>query len=186
MKREAFILLIGASLAGSTDLEGQRRGKRDRHVDERVERLEPVHAPGRVVARPVYRSAPHGGRRASRVVYTSRRGYGGEVGWIRTDWRRAIRLRPIPLSRHRDFLNRGELNGMLGRRTVERIRDAGRSAGFRGAMRGHWVVQRGFGDLLVVTMGGSDVAELVDFNRDGIVDEMYVVGPVGHRRVGWR
>jgi len=182
MKREAFILLIGASLTGSTDLEAQRGQNRDRNNDERVERLEPVHAPGRVVARPVYRSAPQRGHRSARVVYSTRRSYGGHAAWVRVEWGRRVRFRPIAVHGSRSFLNRGELKAMLGRRTVERIQDAGRSVGFRGPMRGHWVAQRRGGDLLVVTMGQSDVAELVDFNRDGIVDEMHVVGTRGYRQ----
>ena len=181
MKREAFILLIGASLTGSADLEAQRGQNRDRDRDQRVERLEPVHAPGRVVARPVYRSTPQRGHRSARVVYSTRRGYGGYARWVRVDWGRAVRFRPIAVHRNRSFLNRGELKAMLGRRTVRRLQDAGFSAGFRGAMRGHWVAQRRGGDLLVVTMGRSDIAELADFNRDGIVDEMHVVGTRGYR-----
>jgi hypothetical protein len=102
------------------------------------------------------------------------------------DWGYAVRLRPYARGGHPAFLNPGELRDLLGRRTIRDIRDAGRSVGFRGALRGHWVHGR-HETVLVVTMGGSDAAEFVDFNRDGFVDEAWVVSPRGYRPVtlGW-
>lgn len=192
MKREALVLMIGSLLLGTGDAEAQRNDRnrdRNRDRDGRVERLEPVHAPGRVVAQPVYRPARHHRGSRSRVVYSSRRhrpSYVAHGSWVTTDWGRVVRFRPIVRPRHRAFLNRGELNELLGRHTVRHIRDAGRSVGLRGEIRGHWVTRR-YDTILVVSMGGSDVAELIDFNGDGFVDEAYVISPRGYRAaaIGW-
>ena len=190
MKRLALVTMIGSLLLGTGELEAQRgdRGK-NRDRNGRVERLEPVHAPGRVVDRRAYRPAPphRGGR--TRVVYRSgrpRTGYDAYGAWIRFDWARAVYFRPIVEPRRRAFLNQGELKALLGHRVVRQIRNAGRSVGMRGPMRGHWVYDR-YDTILVVTMGGNDVAELVDYNGDGFVDETYLIGRRGYRPVvlGW-
>ena len=189
MKREALVLMIGSLLLGTGEADAQRNDRRgDRDRNGRVERLEPVHAPGRVVARPAYRTNTHH-RGGSRVVYSSRRhrsAYTAGYGWVRADWRRAVRFRPIVQPRNRAFLNKRELNELIGRRVMRDIRDAGRAAGLRGKMRGHLVYHR-YDTILVVTMGGNDVAELVDFNGDGFVDEAWVIGHRGYRpaALGW-
>ncbi len=191
MRREALVLLIGASLVGGADLEAQRRGdRRDRDRDDRgrVERLEPVRAPGRVVARPVVWAGPDH-RGSARVVYStrgSRRAYARHHGWVRVDWGRAVRFRPLAAP-GRAFLNRRELRVLLGPRAVHRLQDAGFAAGLRGPLRGHWLLDRRAGHVLVVTMGGSDVAELIDHDRDGFVDEAWLVTRGRYRpaALGW-
>ncbi len=197
MKRELITLLIGASFFAS-DVEAQRNrdqvnagGDRNGRND-RVEQLEPIRASGRIAPRHVYR----GGRydRRTRVVYSSRSWYRtprarnswGRNAWIRADWGR-IRMRPFVLRHDRAFLNKRELREVLGRRTVDMLRDSGRRAGLRGTMRGHWVEQRGQGRILVVTIDRVDVAEFVDFDRDGFVDDVFLISTRGNRRAtyGW-
>lgn len=106
--------------------------------------------------------------------------------WIRADWGR-IRMQPL---RHRGpnvVLDKSDLRHLLGRETVNRVRNAGRRVGLRGAMRGRWVGGRGRGQVLVVTMGGADVAEFADFDRDGFIDDVFLIGEGRGRRVthGW-
>lgn len=179
MKRELLTVLIGASLVMATDAAAQRArnrgGERERERGGRVEKLEPVRAPGRVIARPVYRTPPVD--RRTRVVYSSgmRRPVIGRAHiWLRTDWGR-FRVSFARMPHGRAFLNQGELRRLIGPDTLERIRASGRHAGLRGSLRGHWEVEPRRGDVLVVTMEGFDVAELVDFNRDGFVDEVFLI-----------
>jgi hypothetical protein len=203
MKRKWIAVLVGASLLAATDAEAQRgrvreSDERNREaVASRVERLAPVRAPGRVVATPAPRARPHRPGRVDgraygerRVVYRSgpyrprahRRG-----AWIRVDWRDGVYFRAAPLRWHRAYLDHGDLRRLLGRRAVRDIREAGFSMGLRGALRGHWIHQPGVGTLLVVTMGGTDVAELVDYDRDGFIDDVFLIGPHprGGVAIGW-
>ncbi|KPJ83025.1 MAG: hypothetical protein AMS19_05855 [Gemmatimonas sp. SG8_23] len=196
MRREWILILAGASMLAATEVEAQRHRDRERDEGnrERVERLEPVRAPGRVVAPPVRRPTypahvdrRHDGHR--RVVYSSRGHRPRHRGnaWVRVDWTPRLHVRPVLVVRPGAVLSQGELRRMLGKRAVRDIRDAGFSMGLRGRLRGHWVHQRGFGIILVVTMGGSDVAEFVDYDRDGFLDEAYLVGPRvrGGVAIGW-
>jgi hypothetical protein len=193
MKRKWTAVLIGASLLATTDVEAQRgRGREsddrmERDRAGRVERLEPIRAPGRVVATPaprVYSNAPAraqyrpAGNR--RVVYRGgayRARHPARGAWVRVEWGHRVHVRAFRIPRHRAFLDQGDLRRLLGRRAVRDIRDAGFAMGLRGGLRGHWVIQRGVGALLVVTMGGTDVAELVDYDRDGFVDDVFLIGP---------
>ncbi len=200
MKRGLFTLLIGATLMTAADVEAQRGRNRDRGNEvnrdrNRVERLEPVRARGRVVprvhraSRPAQAGRPsHRFNRGSRVVYSTRARYPSYTRghrWARVDWGR-VRLRTVFVTHDRGYLNKRDLRDLLGKRTVDRIKNAGRRAGLRGSMRGFWVAQRGYGEVLVVTMGGVDVAELADFNRDGFIDEVFLVGPSGRwMTYGW-
>ena len=77
-------------------------------------------------------------------------------------------------------IGQGALRDMLGAATFHRIRERGRRAGLRGALRGHWLESRRLGAVLTLTMGGREVAELHDFDRDGLVDEVWL------RDIGWR
>ena len=83
-------------------------------------------------------------------------------------------------------MNQHQLRDMLGRRALDRVHDAGRRAGLRGALSGHWENTRGRGEILVVSMGRVEVAEFVDFNGDGFVDEMFLVGNGRGRRIATR
>ncbi len=42
----------------------------------------------------------------------------------------------------------------------------------RGPVRGHWARGRWAGTVLVLTMRGGEVARLVDYDRDGLVDDL--------------
>jgi hypothetical protein len=190
MKRELLSVLIGASILLPADAMAQRNRTSDRNRNERdrTERVQPapvrngrvqpapVRANGRI-AYPV-RSPRHAAASRTRVVYTNRgvsARYSNRGGiWIQADWGRRIPVRPIFRGR-RDELNQGELRDILGKRTVDRVKDAGRHAGLRGGLRGHWVNAHEDGLILVVTMDRVDVAEFVDFDRDGFIDDAFVI-----------
>ena len=75
--------------------------------------------------------------------------------------------------RVRESLTRGELNRILGSRTVNDIARHGRAMGARGAMRGQWYEAGGRSAVLEVTLGGFPVAEAWDHGGDGYVDRVY-------------
>lgn len=190
MKHKTMMLLVGATLLMAADAEAQRArgqggsGRVER--DGRVERLEPVRAPGRIAPRRVVRSHRYGPASRSRVVYTSRNRFESR-GWYRVPVRD---FRRVYFRSHRSgasFLSQGDLRRLIGARGVDLVRDAGRRAGLRGSLRGHWVHERGRRSTLVVTMNRVDIAEFVDFDGDGYVDDLFLVGPAGDRRVtrGW-
>lgn len=171
MKRELMCALVGASFLIPANTEAQRG--RDR--GPRVHQPAPVVVSGRLS-----RCSPPSGARAfdcrSRVVYTSGTRWAprrANAAWIRADWGR-VRFAPIRY-RHDRFLNQGELRALVGQHTVTRIRKEGRSAGLRGALSGEWIRASRAGRVLVVTMDRVDVAELVDFDFDGIVDDVYLI-----------
>lgn len=180
MKRELMSALIGASILVPKDMEAQRG--RDR--GPRVQQPAPAVVSGRL-----NRCRPPSGARAfdcrSRVVYTSGTRWAPRrvnAAWIRADWGR-VRFAPVRYRRDR-FLNQGELTRLVGPHTISRIRKEGRRSGLRGPLHGEWIRAPRSGRVLVVTMDRVDVAELVDFDRDGIVDDVYLIGPGGDRRVG--
>ncbi|MHB1192702.1 MAG: hypothetical protein ACYC6F_06610 [Longimicrobiales bacterium] len=74
--------------------------------------------------------------------------------------------------RVRGSLNRGELNRILGNRTVNDIARNGRAMGARGAMRGQWYGAGRGSAVLEVTLGGFPVAEAWDYGGDGYVDRV--------------
>jgi hypothetical protein len=86
----------------------------------------------------------------------------------------------------RGVLNQRQLRDVLGRRTVDRVRNEGRRLGLRGALRGRWHQAFRFGDVLVVTMGGVEVAEFADYDGDGFIDEVLVPRRVRGRRIASR
>jgi len=95
----------------------------------------------------------------------------------------------IPLRHYaaNGVLNKGRLRDVLGRRTVDRVRDVGRRAGLRGSLRGYWRSDRYGGATLLITMGRVEVAEFVDVDRNGVVDEIYLIrGDRGLGRVSRR
>ena len=70
-------------------------------------------------------------------------------------------------------LSRNELTDLLGRRSYDRFDEHRRRSGFSGSLLGNWTVtQRGYG--LQLLAGGRPLALLVDGNRDGRVDEIYL------------
>lgn len=187
MKRKVMMVLLGASFFAPIDAEAQRARSRDHRPSQPAR----VTVSGRLVGC----RAPAGARSfdcRSRVVYSSysgsrrSRAYRSNRLRVRADWGR---VRMIPL-RHRarnGVLNQGRLRDVLGRRTVDRVRNAGRRAGLHGSLRGYWESDRYGGAILVITMGRVEVAEFVDFNRDGVVDEIFLIrSDYGLRRVSRR
>ncbi len=61
---------------------------------------------------------------------------------------------------------------MVGAATVRRVRDVGRRAGLRGSLRGRWAENRRSGAVLTLSMRGQEVARFLDYDRDGLVDEV--------------
>lgn len=190
MKRELMSVLLGAAMLVPVDAEAQRGRGRGNDDAPRVQRLEPVKRGGRIAPRAA-RARPYTTR--SRVVYRSREGYpragrGTRVygayrdGWVRVrlDWGRAPRF-PARVRLHA-HINPGELRHVLGHRTVNRIRRAGRRLGLRGAPRGHWVETRRDGLVLIVSMDGVDLAEFIDHDRDGFIDDSFFLSHDHGRR----
>lgn len=182
MKRDLVLALVGLVMVLPVDAEAQRRdrnGDRARDRGDRVERLEPVRAPGRV-----YRTRPRYRDVRTRVVYSSHSRHPrysvGHV-WLRAD------LGPVRFRRgfygRRVVLEQRELRDLLGRHAVKRVREAARWAGIRGPMRGRWLGPRGGSRVLVVTVDGFEVAEFADIDRDGFVDQVYLIGERRPRRV---
>lgn len=191
MKREMMSVLVGAVLLVPAEADAQRARHRGPDRGPRVAQPAPVTASGRLARC----RAPAHARSfdcRSRVVYSSHAGHRAVLVMrpyrdarirIRADWVRA----PVRFSLGVRFdrgLNPGELRRMLGHRTVDRIRHAGRRAGLRGAPRGHWVDSRVHGLVLVVTMDRVDVAEFIDSDRDGFFDDSFLFRH-DRRWVGW-
>lgn len=195
MKRELMSALLGAAMLLPAGAEAQRGRGRGNDDPPRVQRLEPVTRSGRIAPR-VVRTRPYTTR--SRVVYRSRDGYARSArgtrvygayrdGWIRVglDWGRAPRF-PTRVRLH-THINPGELRHVLGHRTVNRIRRAGRRMGLRGAPLGHWVDTWRDGLVLIVSMDGVDVAEFIDYDRDGFIDDSFFLShDHGRRLIGRR
>ena len=153
-------------------------GDRARERDQNVQQLEPVRAPGRV-----YRVRPRHRDVRSRVVYTSRGHRAGfSVGnvWLRADFGE-VRFRRGFYGR-RVVLQTDDLRDLLGRHAVRRVKNAANRAGIYGPMRGRWVGQPRGVRVLVVTVDGFEVAEFSDYDRDGFVDQVFVIGVRRPRR----
>ncbi|MDE3003554.1 MAG: hypothetical protein OXU38_09905 [Gemmatimonadota bacterium] len=181
MRREVLLALMGLVMVLPVDAEAQSRGRsgdRARERDQHVQQLEPVRAPGRV-----YRVRPRHRDVRSRVVYTSRGHRAGfSVGnvWLRADFGE-VRFRRGFYGR-RVVLQTDDLRDLLGRHTVRRVKNAANRAGIYGPMRGRWVGQPGGVRVLVVTVAGFEVAEFSDYDRDGFVDQVFVIGDRRPRR----
>ena len=187
MKRTLAVALLGAALTIPMEAEAQRVRPRGDNV--RVERQ--VDRPARAVPRARRPAAiPGTGRLAAcqaprngrayvcaphrRVVYRSssylRSGRNRYV-WADARWARVTMRLPVRRARFRE-IRQNRLRDLIGTRAVNRIRAHGRAAGLRGGLRGHWLDTRRFDDILVLTMGGREVARLVDYDRDGFVDDV--------------
>jgi hypothetical protein len=180
MKRIFGLVLIGASVLIPANAQAQRRGVPDapsaRHyAGASSARLAGCRAPAagrsyvcRSDARPrvVYRYSG----RTRRPIVRSRVG---------RDWG-VIRMYPV---RHRGrggMIRQAALRQVLGAATFHRIHERGRRAGLRGPLRGHWREGPRLGAVLTLTMGGQQIAQLHDFDRDGLADEVWF------RDIGWR
>jgi hypothetical protein len=104
-----------------------------------------------------------------------------DLGWYEVAWR------PAPVVVHagrphwvRESLNRGELNRVLGSRTVSDIARHGRTLGARGTMRGQWYQAGRRSAVLEVTVGGVLVGEFVDLGADGVIDRFYLAPVPGY------
>jgi len=184
MKRQLMMVLLGAAFLAPIDAEAQRAQSRG----QRASRPAPIAASGRL-ARCL---APAGAQRfdcRSRVVYSSgsrRSGsYRASRLRVRANWGR-VRMLPLGHRTRDRVLNKSRLRDVLGRRTVDRVRNAGRRSGLRGSLRGYWQNDRRGGTTLVVTMGRVEFAEFVDFNRDGRVDEIFLIRNDRGRRTARR
>jgi hypothetical protein len=184
MKRTLMLVLMGTAFLVPIDAEAQRTRNRNRGGVRQA----PVASSGRLAnCRTPARGQAFDCR--SRVVYSSYDRYdnrrwnaGRRDGlWIRADWR-GVRLFASGRHARRAVLNQGRLRDVLGRRTVERLRDVGHDAGLRGRLAGRWENARGRGSVLIVTMGRVEIAEFIDFDRDGYVDEMFLARGTNRRR----
>lgn len=192
MKRELLSVLIGAALIVPVDVEAQRGRK---HVPERGPRVAgtaPAAASGRLARCPAPAHArSFECRPANRVVYSSRAGYRPATVYrpyrdarirVRLDWGRS-RLHFSTRPHMARAVGPAQLRRILGPQTVNRVRRAGRRLGLRGAPRGHWLESWRHGLVLVVTMDRVDIAEFVDYDRDGFVDDAFFLRHDGRRWV---
>lgn len=186
MNRKLGMALIGASFLIPIDADAQRvrpnNRPANRYVAPATARLANCRVPSRgraYVCQPqrrdnvVYRYSGNAGRRARRA-------------WIAPAWGRTS----IFLTRRdvrRDEFGQGRLRDLIGPATVRRVRDHGRRAGLRGPVRGHWLHRRHAEPTLVLTMRRQEVARLVDYDRDGFIDEFLVRNFRGSRSLayGW-
>jgi hypothetical protein len=166
MKRILSAALLGASILIPAEATAQR-------VRVVVDHPRAVPVTGRLAE---CRAPSHGRayvcRAESNVVYRYAGGVRRPVvrDWAVVEWGR-IHMYPVRGSRH-GLINEGRLRDMLGDRTVERVRDRGRRFGLRGPVRGDWHESLRFGAVLTLEIEGREVAELLDFDRDGIVDQV--------------
>lgn len=170
MNRTIWLTLIGVSILIPIEADAQRVRPRNQPIQRTV-------AP--TTARLANCRAPTGGRaytcrnaRYDNVVYrySGNRGRQARRAWIAPAWGRA----PIYLSRRdlrRDRIGNRQLRELLGPATVRRVRNHGRRVGLEGAVRGHWLQRRRAAPTLVLTMRNQEIARLVDYDRDGLVDE---------------
>ncbi len=106
-----------------------------------------------------------------------------DVRWVEASWHPGpMEVRPVARHWARESLNRGEMNRILGARTVNDIARHGRAMGARGAMRGQWYQAGRRSAVLEVTVGGLPVAEAWDQGGDGYVDRVYFAEPPRHYR----
>ena len=166
MKRIVSMVVIAASLS-MADAATAQRGRSDhpRVLPATTARLEHCRAPG------------HGRayvcRTASNVVYR----YSGGVRrpivreWIVVEWEQ-LRMHPVRVHRRDGRIGEPMLRDMLGRAAVSRIRERGHRWGLRGPLRGDWHESVRYGAILTLEMEGREIAELLDFDRDGWVDQV--------------
>jgi hypothetical protein len=177
MKGKLMLVLMGAAFLMPQESTAQR-------VRDRVRtgtRAAPITVSGRLSGC----RAPAGARAfdcSRRVVYSSfrrssaSRGNRARAG---SDWSRT-RL-SFRGNNRAPSLNQRQLRDVLGKRTVDRVRAAGRSVGLRGSLHGQWERERRGSATLVILMNRVKVAEFIDYNRDGRIDDVFVIGNAEHR-----
>lgn len=180
MKRIVGLVLMGASVLIPMNAEAQRRGApgapsaRD-YVGPASARLAGCRAPA------AGRSYVCRSDARTRVVYR----YSGQArrpvvrSRFDRDWG-LIHMYPVRHRGRSGLIRQAALRQMLGAATFHRMHERGRRAGLRGPLRGHWREGPRLGAVLTLTMGGQALAQLHDFDRDGLADEVWF------RDVGWR
>jgi hypothetical protein len=166
MKRMLSAALLGASFLIPAEATAQR-------VRVVIDHPRAVPVTGRLAeCRAPSRGRAYVCRPETNVVYRYAGGARRPVvrDWAVVEWGR-IHMYPVRGSRQ-GLINEGRLRDMLGDRTVERVRDRGRRFGLRGPVRGDWHESLRFGAVLTLRVDGREVAELLDFDRDGIVDQV--------------
>ena len=172
MKRKLWVVLVGTSFLIPIQADAQRARSRrvpvTRHVDAWASgRLASCRAPsgGRAyVCRAdtrrnvVYRYSGTGRARSSR-------------NWVLAEWG-DMHMHLAGRFTRSGSISQGRLRHMLGAATVRRVRDLGRRAGLRGSLHGHWVESRRLGAVLTLSIGDQEVAQFLDYDRDGLVDDV--------------
>ena len=171
MKHTLWMVLMGTFFLIPIEAEAQRGRARNAHASRQI-------AP--VSARLTSCRAPSGGHAylcrndvRTDVVYRSSSSGRGRTrrAWVVANWGR-IHIYPVRYRARSREITQGRLRDMLGAETVRRVRDVGRRAGLRGSVRGQWIESRRSGAVLTLTMSRQEVAQLLDFDRDGLVDEV--------------
>lgn len=99
-------------------------------------------------------------------------------GWIAADWGPLrIHVASHPSFPAHGTMERWDLRYLLGKETVKRIERHAKRLGIRGRTQGQWFRVDGRTTVLEVTVARIPVAELYDYRSDGIIDELYLVGP---------
>jgi hypothetical protein len=83
--------------------------------------------------------------------------------WDRVTWR-------APRQQTLSGINRVQLGNILGTGILNRIQSHSNTLGYRAPLTGRWVSNADGRSILLVNSGSLPIAELVDRNRDGIVD----------------
>lgn len=166
MKRILSMVLVGASFLIPSSADAQRgRVDHARVLRANTARLAACRAPGNGRA--------YVCRAASNVVYRYAGGARRPIvrDWVVVDWRN-VRMVPVRFRRSDGMITQPMLREMLGVTTVRRLRDRGHRFGLRGPLRGVWHESWRYGSVLTVFMDGRELAELVDWNSDGWVDQV--------------
>ena len=171
MKRILWVVLMGTSFLFPIEAEAQRGRVRNAPTSGQIApasaRLSSCRAPsgGRpyvcrndVHTNVVYRYSGNGRNRVRRA-------------WVVAKWGR-IHIYPVRYRSRSREIGQRQLRDMLGTATVRRLRDVGRRAGLRGPVRGRWTESRRSGAVLTLTMNRHEVARFLDYDRDGLVDEV--------------
>lgn len=174
MTRTLMVLLLGTSFLMPMEAAAQRARPRNAPHAPNAPHAVPANT-----ARLARCRAPVDGRsyvcrdeQRPRVVYRYSGGLARPV-WIAPQWGRVDVVLPRNWARDGD-VEPGRLRALLGRDLVWRVHEHGLRAGLKGPVRGHWVAQRRLGTVLVLTMRGQEVARLVDYDHDRVVDDLVI------------